>query len=459
MKDRNGKLFFGYGGDFGEQQSDSFRCVSGIMTSNKTPKPACKTVSEAFCNFTITAPDLAGGMVEIRNNHVFYSDTVFKYFWFIEENNERVREGQIQGLQLKAGERRKIKLDLQGYRPKAGKYCVLNNLVNKASRINNMFRFQDVARVQFEYPVQRGLPLSPGPGSALKLSRNGKELQIEGKEFGISIDTLTAVIRSIRYKGTELLESPLMPLMARAPVDNDIYSGKSGDYSSWLDVWQGFKPSSCSVREGSKGRIDCQISGTLQTKGNAGFIMEISVLADGDILLNTHLEPGSDAKRPPRLGWICTVPAKFGNVKWAGRGPYDGFPDRKSGLLTGEFKTTAAEFNVPLVRPQEMGVKTDLQWIGISTFEGMTLAAYAPVPFEASVLPFGYQELFGRYKHGSDIPKGNANTVIFSSLQAPVGDGIKTMADQTGGSMNFNLRLKLADDRSATLWSHFAESW
>jgi beta-galactosidase len=459
MKDRNGKLFFAYGGDFGEQKSDSFRCVSGIMTSNKTPKPACKTVAEAFSNFTITASDLTSGILEIRNNHVFFSDTVFKYFWFIEENNEKVREGQIQGLQLKAGEKRKIRLDLQGYRPAKGKYCVLNIIVNKASRVNNMFRFQDVARVQFEYPVLKSSPLTPSAGSALNLNRKGKELEITGKDFSLAIDTLACTIRSIRYKETELLDSPLMPLMARAPVDNDIYNGLSISYSSWLNAWQSFKWSSCLVQAELPGKIDVSIQGSLEGNGQSTFQMQISVRADGDILLSSEIKPGPGTRLPPRLGWICTMPARFGNIKWVGRGPYDAFPDRKAGLLTGEFKTTASEFNVPLVRPQEMGVKTDLQWFGVSTFEGLTLAAYSSGPFEASVLPFAYSELFGRYKHGTDIPQAKSNTVIFSSLQAAVGDGIRAPGPTSGEKTGFRLRLKLTEDRSSTLWSHFAESW
>lgn len=58
MKNKSGKLFFAYGGSFGETQSDSFLCVSGIMTSNKTPKPSSKVVSTVFNWFETKVIDI-----------------------------------------------------------------------------------------------------------------------------------------------------------------------------------------------------------------------------------------------------------------------------------------------------------------------------------------------------------------------------------------------------------------
>ena len=106
-----------------------------------------------------------------------------------------------------------------------------------------------------------------------------------------------------------------------------------------------------------------------------------------------------------------------------------------------------------------MGIKTDILWAAVSTFEGLTLAAYSDQPFETMVLPFAHSELFGKYRHGVDIPNASVNTLAFSSMQAPVGDGIRKTYKNEGRKSKFRLRLRLTDDRSSTLWTHFAESW
>jgi len=459
MKNASGNFFFAYGGDFGEHQSDSFRCVSGIMTSNKTPKPAVKSMSHAFSPFTIKLIDLEKGIIEIRNNQSFYKDTVFKYFWAIEENKIRLLEGALNNFQLLPGESKRVKLDLNGYKPKPGKYCVLNLTVNKASRVNGMFRFQDVATQQFAYPFQRKENVQTDPDKNLSLDQSSSVWKISTDDFSIGIDTAKLMISYIKFKNQDLLASPLVPFFSRAPVDNDIYDGKSREIQSWQNAWEGLKTNSIKIVSSDQKKIHVRMEGLLNSNGHLPVITDIMVLSGGDILLTIELISDSSSILPPRIGWICTILPKFGNVKWVGRGPYDGFQDRKAGLLIGEFKTTAVDFNVPLVRPQEMGIKTDLLWAAVSTFEGLTLAAYSDQAFETMVLPFAHSELFGKYRHGVDIPNASVNTLAFSSVQAPVGDGIRKINKNEGRNSKFRLRLRLTDDRSSTLWLHFAESW
>ncbi|MBK9270658.1 MAG: hypothetical protein IPM48_03605 [Saprospiraceae bacterium] len=458
MKNKSGQFFFAYGGDFGEYQSDSFRCVSGIMTSDKTPKPAVKILSHAFSPFGFSMVDLDQGILQIKNNQVYFEDTVFKYFWTIEENKVRVMEGTIANLHLKPGETRKLRLNLNGYKPKPGKYCVLNLIVNKASVVNGMFRFQDVSHQQFEFPFLPNAQLTANPNNPLHLDQNKTDWKISSNDFSLTLDTARAAIAQIRYKNLDLISSPLVPFFVRAPVDNDLYSGKDLWLHSWREIWETLNEKNFSLVKSEDGMIHIRMNGVIGKADRIPVIWDLELWSGGDFILTLELGKGS-APMPARIGWITKMPPKFGNIKWVGRGPYDGFQDRKSGLLIGEFKTTAVDFNVPLVRPQEMGIKTDLRWAAVSTFEGLSLAAYSDTPFEIMVLPFEHSALFGKYRHGVDIPKALDNTVAFSSMQMPVGDGIRAIPDDLGRVNKFRLRLKLTEDRSSTLWNHFAEKW
>lgn len=459
MKGVGEKLFFAYGGAFGEEKSDSFRCVQGIMTSNKTPKPPTKTAHEAFSNFSFKIIDLSKGIIEITNNHVFFEDTVFKYFWSIDENKNQIKSGHFQNLRLRAGEKRKIQIDWEDFKPDPSKYTLLHLIVNKSSKVNGFFRFQDVAHAQFEFPHTRNTSVNKKGSESWSVDRKGSEIQLRAGDYSVTIDTLKPSITNIQLSKINYLHSPLKPLFSRAPVDNDILSGHSEYLTNWLNSWDSFTPSSCILSSlGSEG-IGLRIEGKMKMIDSVRLIVKMEFYTNKEIKLGLEFPDLTKETSPPKIAWIAQVPSKFGNIKWFGRGPYDSFKDRWDGLLLGEFKTTAVEFNVPLVRPQEMGIKSDLRWAAVSSFEGKTLAAYSEVPFEIMVLPFAYHELFGKHKYGTDIKVAEFNTVAFGGLQAPVSHGIGQSKKPRCGYQKFELKLKITDDQTDHLWSHYFEAW
>jgi beta-galactosidase len=130
---------FAYGGAFGETQSDSFLCVSGIMTSNKTPKPSAKVVSTVFNWFETKAIDINNGQFEIYNYHKFIKDTAFNYFWNISENGDIIKEGKIANFHLLPGAHKLVKIDYGPFDRKPGKEYTINITINKTSKFKGMF--------------------------------------------------------------------------------------------------------------------------------------------------------------------------------------------------------------------------------------------------------------------------------------------------------------------------------
>jgi len=77
--------------------------------------------------------------------------------------------------------------------------------------------------------------------------------------------------------------------------------------------------------------------------------------------LNNFFTRGPLAK----VGMQIKVPIAFQNMAWYGRGPYENYPDRKSGSRIGIYSATIDEQYVPYIRPQENGNKCDVQWVEI----------------------------------------------------------------------------------------------
>ena len=64
------------------------------------------------------------------------------------------------------------------------------------------------------------------------------------------------------------------------------------------------------------------------------------------------------------LKWILN--SSLSEVKWNGRGPYENYPDRKTGAKLGIYQCKISDFNEFYLKPQDYGCRTDNQWV---TFE------------------------------------------------------------------------------------------
>jgi beta-galactosidase len=62
-------------------------------------------------------------------------------------------------------------------------------------------------------------------------------------------------------------------------------------------------------------------------------------------------------------------------MEWYGRGPHESYPDRKLGARVGRYRGTVAEQQVPYIRPQENGNKTDVRWVALTDDRGVGLLA------------------------------------------------------------------------------------
>jgi beta-galactosidase len=73
-------------------------------------------------------------------------------------------------------------------------------------------------------------------------------------------------------------------------------------------------------------------------------------------------------------------------VKWYGRGPFETYPDRKTGAKIGTYSGSVAEQYVPYLIPQENGNKTDVRWTELQSKQGVVLKISASEPFNFSAL-------------------------------------------------------------------------
>jgi beta-galactosidase len=62
----------------------------------------------------------------------------------------------------------------------------------------------------------------------------------------------------------------------------------------------------------------------------------------------------------PRVGVTFRLPARFGRLRWFGRGPGENYPDRNRGSVLGVWESVPDR--LPYLVPQEFGLRTDCRW-------------------------------------------------------------------------------------------------
>ena len=111
-------------------------------------------------------------------------------------------------------------------------------------------------------------------------------------------------------------------------------------------------------------------------KDATGFLNEFtySITKNGEIAIRTYTSPaGEFTNRIPKVGLQLQIPNTFNTIEWYGRGPYETYPDRKTGAKFGSYKTTAKQDYVPYIIPQDYGNKTDVYYTSISDDSGYGL--------------------------------------------------------------------------------------
>jgi beta-galactosidase len=93
--------------------------------------------------------------------------------------------------------------------------------------------------------------------------------------------------------------------------------------------------------------------------------------ADGSVRVSITVIPhGTMPDWLPRVGIQVLLPGNCDQIQWYGRGPFENYPDRKTGARVGIYSSTAREEYVPYLTPQDYGNKSDVRWLIVTDEQG-----------------------------------------------------------------------------------------
>ena len=98
--------------------------------------------------------------------------------------------------------------------------------------------------------------------------------------------------------------------------------------------------------------------------------------------------PSHDIPWIQKIGLEMSLSPGVDLYQWYGKGPFETYPDRKTGARTGIYSMTKDSIRMPYVITQGFGNHTDVRWLEVVDQGGMGLRFEGDVPMDFSIDPY-----------------------------------------------------------------------
>ncbi len=99
----DGKEFWAYGGDFGDEPNDRNFCINGIVMPDRKPNPALYEVKKVYQNIDVLPVNLLEGEIKIHNKYNFIHIDFVEIKWEVTANGAKIQEGFLDRFQVEPG--------------------------------------------------------------------------------------------------------------------------------------------------------------------------------------------------------------------------------------------------------------------------------------------------------------------------------------------------------------------
>lgn len=425
QKDRYGKEFQAYGGDFGDRPCDYNFSGNGIVYGGeRNPSPKMQEVKFDYQNLAVSIHEKD---FEVWNKNLFVNADTFDTRAVLLRNGLPIEEKELH-LCVEPESRQTFPLpfEIPSYE---GEYAVTISFHLKKDTLwataghETAFGQAVVAEVK-TVTAQEEKPYT--------LIRGKRNFGVRGMDFEVLFSIENGLV-SYRYGGKELLIRSPRPNFWRAPVDNDEGNNMPGRYGQWklASLYLTMKGAGVAretalgtwydnpiVRE-EKDCVALTYYYRLQTTPKAECQVTYQVYGDGRIQTTLSYDPVKELGDMPEFGMLFQCSADYDHVEWYGNGPEETYEDRKEGAKLGIYRNLVKENMAQYLVPQECGNKTDVRYAKITDRKGSGLM-FTGDKMNFSALPYTPHEMENA-KHPFELPEVHYTYVRVSKQQMGVG--------------------------------------
>ncbi len=341
----DGRQYFGYGGDFGEEYSDGNFIADGLLFPDRTPSPGLLEFKKVIEPVRI---EVGAGTITVHNRHDTLDTAHLSFEWTVTEDGLSRAAGTVGVPVLAAGDT--VTVPAPAGPPLTGEGWLTVRAV-LAGDTSWAGAGHEIAWGQGQ--LNDSAP-TPAGGSTLDPT---------------AFDPHTGQLLRL---GGQALRGPRLDVW-RATTDND-----RGEREPLAPLWRAaglhrMRHRTIAVEAGpSEVIVRCRVA---PAAIDAGLLVDYHWTGCGQGLrLEVSVRPEGDWPVPlPRLGLLLELPQSISDVEWFGGGPGEAYADSRCAARIGRFQSSVDDWQTPYVYPQENGNRTAVRWARLTGPDGSGL--------------------------------------------------------------------------------------
>jgi beta-galactosidase len=436
----------------------------GLIWPDRTPQPELWQVKKSAQPVLTKLLDAEKGLVEITNRNRFLNLNEYTTVWQLIADDKILQSGN---LDLSVAPMKTLQTSIPYTVPIIASGVEYRLLVSFKLKQDKPWAKKDfeVAFDEFTLPYKSKYSPSMSSNTTVVALLDSKNvLNVNGTNFNYQFDKASGKLISLQYMGKEMIQSGPKLNIWRAPLANEFDGwGKTGadlNYKPAMgndvaNAWRSF----------GLDHLNYQLDNFLFTQINDNEVLitvnchseginyktifeekySYRINGNGEIAINHAIIPqGFMPAWIPCIGNQWKITNDLSQVVWYGKGPFENYPDRKTGAKTGIYKSSVNEMRENYLLPQDYGLRTENRWLKLENKDGFGLEFKSDKWFDFAAQAFDTDNL-SRAKYMFQLQPATNITLNLNYQTSGVGCTSTSVLNQYRVvpqyfSYNFNIR-------------------
>ena len=414
--EKDGKSFYHYGGDAGEEPNDGNFCMDGLVYPDRRPHTGLREI--AACYRPIRA-SLAEGDEVLLHNTMDFTDAadIIEVEWELLDSDAVIASGNLDLPSIPP--HAEVKVQIPGLADAVGDNRYLT-LIYKTKEETALVPAGHRAGIeQLPLGKETGTILAQEPGT-VELEETPIGFTVRAADVEICFDRATAGPISVTKAGKDIFLAPLQYTIWRAPTDND-----RNIRAKWEDA--GFDRTMIKSRAwgaellpDGRARIHAEADLTAAYRtALVHLIADWTIDRAGTLVLELEAHKNEIFPEFPRFGVVLTLPETLRDCTYTGYGPDESYIDKRHASVFGRYRSSVENMHEDYIFPQENGSHWGCRQVVLSG-EDIRLEVIGGDRFSMNVSPYTAETLT-KTDHNYELERSGATILHLDLTMSGVG--------------------------------------
>ncbi len=412
-RDDNGKVKYGYGGDFNERHNDGNFCMDALTYPDRTPHTGLLEAKQVFRPLRVYKTDESSFAIKSMLFFANAGDLLKGRYEFIWDGGRK--NGSKFDIDINPGGEMTLNIpECREYENEDAYIRFIFTSKEDTLYWNKDYEvcFDEIKIGSAEHPAIQNVKIDD---INVGIDEKPLRINIEIGDTKYSYNKRIAAFDSIEVHGKSILTRPMMFNFFRAPVDNDVM--KEDWFRAHLDDYV-VKVYDYSIAKEQAVVLKQKLS--FGWSINSPFVkmdVEYRIGKDGMDIVSS-IETSNKVTFLPRFGIRLFVPKSFKKVSYFGYGPYESYIDKHQADYIADFEDDIENMHEDYIRPQENSSHYGCTRLKVTDGENAIMFLGDGFSFNASKYT---EEELAEAKHNYELRECEDNCICVDYMMAGVG--------------------------------------